>query len=103
MHAFQDELKYAQRAVDHSAAAWTGIWIGARQASGGREDIRSGPAAMIPLQVFKRAVKQPLVSSELLERTHFAAGADDGDEIVWLQLLVHKLPYLPSRLGHTLE
>jgi len=58
---------------------------------------------MIPLQVFERAVQQPLVSRELLERAHFAAGADDGDEIVWLQLLVHKLPHLPSRLGHTLE
>jgi len=52
---------------------------------------RTNAAANIPTRFLNGAIKQALVISELLQRSHVAARANDRDQITWLQLHINEL------------
>ena len=78
-----------------------GVDLGNVLAAG--EHVDADAATNIPAQPFDGASKNALVVCELLQRAHLTTCADDGDEIVWLNLLRNELPQLLPDLAHALK
>ena len=63
----------------------------------------SGAAAGIPAQALHGGEQETPVGGELIERAHATTGADDGDQVAGLKLLVDEVLQVVSHFAHALE